>query len=621
MKKRIVSIIFAVLMMLLAAPAIMGAVDSVDLDGSLNLIFTADAAHKHKYTSKVTKKATCTKTGVRTYTCKCGDSYTKKIAATGHKSTKTVKAKAATCTKAGYTKGVYCNNCKTYISGHKTVKALGHKYSSKYTTDKKATCVKAGSKSKHCTRDDCTAKKSVTTIKKLGHKYTNACDKTCNTCKATRTIKHDYAAATCTDPKTCKVCETTSGKALGHKEATYKAVEATCTKSGRTEGKYCSVCGTVTVVQKIVAAKGHTIVTDKAVDATCEKAGKTEGKHCSVCETVTVAQTTVPAGHKAVVDDAVAATCVKSGKTAGSHCSVCNTVITAQKTVAAKGHQFKVTNPAMATKCSASGCSEQMPAFNNIVNNLKASADGLNYFTSLLKDQNDYKKTELSGMMAGSMGEEEVPASETDYSLIVNRPVTNTLFPTKGEAFVSALTASDVNSIKAQKMSGIDFVSELPSSFNIGKYSYDISSIKSAKFPDVYKISITLPGVSVDDITKKISGSSVYDRIYTKNYKGVLEELRIEMLSQITSLEQEMAPLKDIIKMKTSGSIKSGLTVDYYVTTDDYTPVAAKYALKFDVVLNIKVTDKIGLLNYITMKQPMSTTSTSYYFFNESFGL
>ena len=45
-------------------------------------------------------------------------------------------------------------------------------------------------------------------------------------------------------------------------------------------------------------AKGHTEVTDKAVAATCTQAGKTEGKHCSACHTTLIAQTTIqPTGN------------------------------------------------------------------------------------------------------------------------------------------------------------------------------------------------------------------------------------------------------------------------------------------------------------------------------------
>lgn len=44
-----------------------------------------DAPHIHKYTSKVTKTATCTIEGVKTFTCACGDTYTEKLSIIGHK--------------------------------------------------------------------------------------------------------------------------------------------------------------------------------------------------------------------------------------------------------------------------------------------------------------------------------------------------------------------------------------------------------------------------------------------------------------------------------------------------------------------------------------------------------
>lgn len=41
-------------------------------------------AHTHSYSSEVTTAPTCTRSGVRTYTCSCGASYTEAIPATGH---------------------------------------------------------------------------------------------------------------------------------------------------------------------------------------------------------------------------------------------------------------------------------------------------------------------------------------------------------------------------------------------------------------------------------------------------------------------------------------------------------------------------------------------------------
>ena len=46
---------------------------------------TTKPEHKHSYTSKVTKEVTCGADGTKTFTCSCGDTYTEKIAATGHK--------------------------------------------------------------------------------------------------------------------------------------------------------------------------------------------------------------------------------------------------------------------------------------------------------------------------------------------------------------------------------------------------------------------------------------------------------------------------------------------------------------------------------------------------------
>ena len=77
----------------------------------------------HSYSSKITKSATCTTTGIKTFTCsKCGNQYTQTIAALGHDYLGSV-TKAATCTEKGV-KTFKCSRCTSNYT--QDIAALGH---------------------------------------------------------------------------------------------------------------------------------------------------------------------------------------------------------------------------------------------------------------------------------------------------------------------------------------------------------------------------------------------------------------------------------------------------------------------------------------------------------------
>lgn len=127
--------------------------------------------------------------------------------------------------------------------------------------------------------------------------------------------------------------------ATGHEWGDKKQIrEAGCVTTGEVQYT-CQNCNEVKT--ETTPAKGHTIVTDKGVTPTCTQTGLTEGKHCSVCKEVITEQKVIPAkGHTIVTDKAVKATCEQSGLTEGTHCSDCNEVIQKQETIAALGHEY-----------------------------------------------------------------------------------------------------------------------------------------------------------------------------------------------------------------------------------------------------------------------------------------
>ncbi|MDO4379569.1 MAG: hypothetical protein Q4D20_01725 [Clostridia bacterium] len=345
---------------------------------------------------KVTKEATCNKYGEQTRTCSlCSATETEKIEKTAHTPAPAVKENvvAATCGKEGsYDSVVYCSVCGKELSRETVTVAKTEDHTPSEAVKENevaATCKAEGSYDSVVYCSVCgkeLSRETVTVAKTEDHTPSEA-------------VKENEVAATCKAEGSydsvvyCSVCgkelsrETVKTEKLAHTEEIIPAVDATCTTTGLTEGKKCSVCGEILVAQKEVPMTGHTEATreENRVEASCGADGSYDlVTYCTVCETVLKTEKeTIPAtgehnyvtevegsripatcvaegkvtmqcacgatkeitlaidpnNHSNVVtDEAIPATCETAGKTEGKHCEACNTVIVAQKEVPMTGH-------------------------------------------------------------------------------------------------------------------------------------------------------------------------------------------------------------------------------------------------------------------------------------------
>ena len=200
-------------------------------------------------TGKVTKAATCTEKGVKTYTCsKCGETKTEDTQMLPHTTVKT-EAKAATCTEDGNAEYYTCQTCGKFFSdegGQNVIEKdswikekLGHKY-----TDESLRVTWGG--------DGKSAHIQLTCANSCGTPW--SADVTLNN----GITAAEKTPATCTEvgstTYTAKVTNPTTGKdltatkdvqdipALGHDMTKVAAKAATCTEDGNNEYYVCSRC-------------------------------------------------------------------------------------------------------------------------------------------------------------------------------------------------------------------------------------------------------------------------------------------------------------------------------------------------------------------------------------------
>lgn len=261
----------------------------------------------------ITKKATCTENGEKTYHCTdadCNKTYVETIPATGHQHTEIKDKKAATCEKDGYSGDTYCKDCGQLISKGAVVKATGHSWDSGKVTEA-ATCKKEGTKTYTC---------SI-----CGDTKTEAIPKKDHTWDEGKVTKK----ATCTEDGlkvyTCKNCGETKEeilKATGHQHTEVRnEKKATCKEEGYSGDIYCTDCGELIKKGSATEKSDHDWKVTSEEKATCEKDGS-KTYTCADCkETKTE---TIPAtGHKFGDWQTVTTQSVFTGGVQKRICNVC----------------------------------------------------------------------------------------------------------------------------------------------------------------------------------------------------------------------------------------------------------------------------------------------------------
>ncbi|MCR5104366.1 MAG: leucine-rich repeat protein [Eubacterium sp.] len=247
--------------------------------------------------SVVLEDATCTETGLATYTVSVdyiGTTYTetkeKVIEAKGHKEVKDV-AVAPTCTNTGLTEGSHCSVCKMVIKRQETIDAVGHDWDEGVITTP-STCKSKGEKTFTCKREGCNATRKEE-VPFADHIQGNP-------------VRENEVAVSCTSSGSydeviyCTICKAELSRekkdvaVIGHSwdEGTV-TTPAGCTTDGVKTFR-CTRPGCNETKNETIKAQGHKVVIDRAVVPTYTSTGLTEGSHCSKCKTVLVRQEIVP---------------------------------------------------------------------------------------------------------------------------------------------------------------------------------------------------------------------------------------------------------------------------------------------------------------------------------------
>lgn len=342
----------------------------------------------------ITKKATCTENGEKTYRCTdadCDKTYVETIPATGHQHTEVRDKKDATCEKDGYSGDTYCKDCGQLISKGAIVKATGHSWDDGKVTEA-ATCKKEGIKTYTC--KNCGETKTES-IPKTEHQWDNGKVTKEATCKEEGSKTY-----------TCSICGDTKTEVIPKKDHIWDegkvTKKATCTGDGL-KVYTCKNCGETKEETLKATGHQHTEVRNEK-KATCTEDGYSGDVYCKDCgELIKKGSATEKADHTWKLTKEQNATCEADGSKTYT-CEVCGETKT--EAIKATGHQFSAWKTIQEQSVFSDGVQERTCSIcgkketRNTGEKLKATIT-TNASSLKLKRRQSTKKFVVSGLAKG----------------------------------------------------------------------------------------------------------------------------------------------------------------------------------------------------------------------------
>lgn len=362
----------------------------------------------------------------------------------------------------------------------------------------------------------------------------------------------------------------------------------TCTEQGYTT--YTCSCGD-SYIENYVNALGHTETLDSAVTPTCTKTGLTEGKHCSVCNKVIVAQQTISAtGHSFTQENnadkylKTVATC-EDKAVYWKSCSCGEKGTDTFEYGQALGHIYDQENISSKYLKTEATCTNVAVYWKSCHCGLASTTETFNYGTTLPHEFGTYSKTDNATCTEN--------AKETAYCVDCGEPDVRDIEGTAlGHGDINTSNVCSVCNKEVEYTKGmvyvavtggyqlIDMGSATDTDIIIPKY-YNGSPVISI-VDEVFKNKTTLTSISLPDTIISIGDSAFYgcsnikELILPKSVKSI----GYRAFARCVSLEYLTIPCLQVESSFSTGFMYEQALTDMFMETTikkSYIPSGATY--------------------------------------------